>query len=306
MIGNCEIDETTNKLYVKNHHPKYSFCMDIRDFLIKEDLPDELFRLDVLDGSPPCTSFSMAGDRENAWGKEKTFAEGKVKQRLDDLFFPFIGIAKRLRPKVVVAENVEGLVAGKAKGYVREIIREFDAAGYSVQLFKLNAATMGVPQQRIRVFFIGKRKDLGLPELKLSFNERPILFGEYRSIEGKEPNKHEKELLSKRKIGEDDLGEINKRLRNKNVGFTSPIVYDEKICKTVISAGQMYRGADGKMFSDLDIIHTQSFPEDFNFCGRPPKFYCGMSVPPLMTAAIADQIYIQYGDKLKESGEVIV
>ncbi|XBO87446.1 hypothetical protein AAGG52_04690 [Bacillus licheniformis] len=61
--------------------------MDIRDFNKMENLPDELFNLDIFDGSPPCSVFSIAGDREKAWGKEKAFREGQAKQSLDDLFF---------------------------------------------------------------------------------------------------------------------------------------------------------------------------------------------------------------------------
>lgn len=294
VVGNCEIDEKTNAIYKLNHHPKYNFCMDIRELAKKEDLPEELYHLDVLDGSPPCTSFSMAGDREKAWGKQKKFAEGKVLQRLDDLFFPFIELANKLKPKIVVAENVEGMVGGNAKGYVSEIIKEFDNAGYDVQLFKLNAATMGVPQKRVRVFFIARRKDLNLPKLKLQFNEKPICFGEYRSGTGTKPSEHEQRLLSKRKPTDKKLSDINQRLRRKNVGFTSPIVWDDDVCPTVTSAGSMFRGADGLCFSDTDIIISQTFPLDFNFVNRGPKFYCGMSVPPLMMFKIAEQINKQW------------
>lgn len=77
--------------------------MDIRDFLEKEDLPEDLYNLDILDGSPPCSTFSMAGDRENSWNKLKVFREGQKKQRLDDLFFVFIALVKKLQPKVAVA-----------------------------------------------------------------------------------------------------------------------------------------------------------------------------------------------------------
>lgn len=293
VLGNNEIDEKTNAIYKANHHPKYSFNMDIRDMVKVDDLPKELYDLDVLDGSPPCTSFSMAGDREKAWGKEKKFAEGNVMQKLDDLFFPFIELGKKLQPKVIVAENVEGLLNGNAKGYVHEILTAFDQAGYEVQLFKLNAATMGVPQKRVRVFFVARRKDLNLPKLKLSFNEKPICFGEYRSDKGVMPSKHEWELLSKRKKNDKKLADINLRLRNKNVGFTSPIVWDDDVCPTVASAGSIFRGADGMAFSDEDIILTQSFPLDYDFKGGKPKFYCGMSVPPIMMFKIAEQIYQQ-------------
>lgn len=44
-----------------------------------------------------------------------------------------------------MAENVKGLIIGNAKGYVKQIFREFNEAGYETQLFLLNAAAMGVP-----------------------------------------------------------------------------------------------------------------------------------------------------------------
>lgn len=72
-------------------------------------------------------------------------------------------------------------VAGNAKGYVNEIIKAFKSAGYSVQIFLLDAQTMGVPQRRKRVFFIARRNDLNLPKLVLDFREKPIHFGEVRS-----------------------------------------------------------------------------------------------------------------------------
>lgn len=84
VLGNCEIDKKMNKVYVKNHNPKYNFEMDIRDFnnLPDTDIPKELFDLDILDGSPPCTTFSMVGLREQTWGKEKKFREGQKNKSL--------------------------------------------------------------------------------------------------------------------------------------------------------------------------------------------------------------------------------
>ena len=78
VIGDLELDARMNKVYVKNHHPKYNFLMDIRDFNKKEDLPEELYNLDILDSSPPCSLFSMAGVREEGWGKEKKFQIGRA------------------------------------------------------------------------------------------------------------------------------------------------------------------------------------------------------------------------------------
>mgnify|MGYP001129866832 CR=1 FL=1 len=76
VIGNCEIDSKMNDIYVKNHKPKHNYCEDLREFNKRSNLPAELYELDVLDGSPPCTAFSMAGKREETWGKRKKFREG--------------------------------------------------------------------------------------------------------------------------------------------------------------------------------------------------------------------------------------
>lgn len=97
VIGNCEIDPDMMEVYKTNHHPRYSFLMDIRDFvkLPDHEIPEELFHLDVLDGSPPCSVFSTAGVREEGWNTEKVFREGQAKQRLDDLFLYFIAADRK-------------------------------------------------------------------------------------------------------------------------------------------------------------------------------------------------------------------
>lgn len=79
---------------------------------------------------------------------------------MDDLFFVYIALVKRLQPKVAIAENVKGLSAGTAKGYCNEIFKSFREAGYDVQMFLLNSSVMGVPQARERVFFVAHRKDV--------------------------------------------------------------------------------------------------------------------------------------------------
>lgn len=133
VIGCNEIDPKINEVYVENHHPRLNFNCDIRELVTKakeKTLPNELYNLDILDGSPPCSTFSIAGNRERDWGKEKKFREGQSKQILDTLFFDFIELAKELKPKVVVAENVKGILLGNAVDYVRRIYKDFEDAGY--------------------------------------------------------------------------------------------------------------------------------------------------------------------------------
>jgi len=295
-LGGVEIDPRMADLYKANHKPKHLFLEDIRAFADREDFPDDLYDLDILDGSPPCSSFSLSGNREKDWGKEKVFAEGQTAQRLDDLFFDYILLAKKLQPKVVIAENVKGLIAGNAKAYVKSIKSKFEDAGYKVQLFLLNAASMGVPQLRERVFFICQRKDLNFPLLKLKFNLKAIKFGEYRSQNGsgRPVAAMTKHLLANRMQSDKKIADINMRLYKKVSGYTRPIVKDSDVCPTIVASSDMFRHFDAEHFTPQDLQNAGSYPLDYNFKSVNPKYLIGMSVPPVMTAQIAYQIFKQW------------
>jgi DNA (cytosine-5)-methyltransferase 1 len=116
--------------------------------------------LDILDGSPPCASFSTAGKREKAWGTVKKYSDSR--QRTDDLFYEFARLVEGVQPKVFVAENVSGLIKGTAKGYFLRILERLQGAGYRVEARLLDAQWLGVPQARKRLIFVGVRQDLGL------------------------------------------------------------------------------------------------------------------------------------------------
>ena len=188
-LTNWEVSKDGNLLaYATNASGSDWQIWRVRDVISGKDLPDELYNLDILDGSPPCSSFSMAGNREKDWGKEKKFREGQAEQILDNLFFDFIDLAKELQPKVVIAENVKGILLGEAVQYVRRIYDAFRDAGYSLKIkpYLLDASKMGVPQKRERVFFVALRNDLAepfmeqidmfqrAPKLKLNFNGKKV------------------------------------------------------------------------------------------------------------------------------------
>lgn len=292
VLGNVEIDAQMNELYKKNHHPKYNYEMDLRDFNKKNDLPDELYQLDILDGSPPCSTFSTAGLREKAWGKEKKFREGQKYQTLDDLFFVFLDTVEKLKPKVVIAENVTGIIKGNAKGYVAEIVNRFHKLGYDVQIFQLNAATMNVPQQRERVFFIANNQ--GYPKLKLNFKNAPIAFGKVRSKKGVPYNGKLKGLLTHYKHGDRNLSSIAKRQIGKASYFNATICADDEVHATLTSGGRAFRAYDFELLSNKDIINISTFPQDYDFGTANPKYVCGMCVPPNMMANIANEVYRQW------------
>ena len=115
--------------------------------------------IDLLDGSPPCSAFSKAGVRQKNWHKEVAYSDGMV-QNVDGLFMEFARILKGLQPKTFAAENVEGLVMGKAFGRFKRILAALQDCGYIVSARVLDAQWLGVPQKRRRLVFVGVRRDL--------------------------------------------------------------------------------------------------------------------------------------------------
>ncbi len=306
VIGCNEIDQRMMDIYRENHNPKHAFTEPIQTFKNRCDLPSELYSLDILDGSPPCSSFSMAGNREKDWSKERKFREGQASQVLDTLFFDFIDLAKMLQPKVVVAENVKGLLLGGAKKYVIDIYEAFESAGYYLQHFVLDASKMGVPQRRERVFFIALRKDLAdkflhqkdlfahVPSLSLLFNEPEIPFGEILNNDGGHSNGLLKRLWPITEIGKGPDGN----------SFFSYVKCDPKKPLPTINGGgknvtvNLMHPFQQRYLNNMEIILASSFPTDYNFKTQRPGYVCGMSVPPVMVAQIAKKIHEQWLSKI--------
>lgn len=156
-----EFIPAAQEVYRLNHPTSILNTEDIRAVdpqMILDAIQLPAGSIDILDGSPPCASFSLAGKRSKGWGEVKPYSD--TQQRVDDLFFEYARILKGLQPKVFVAENVSGLVKGVAKGYFKEILQALKACGYRVKAKLLDAQWLGVPQMRQRVIFMGVREDL--------------------------------------------------------------------------------------------------------------------------------------------------
>ena len=312
VIGHNDIDPKMVEVYKENHKPKYSYLESITTFAKRKDLPQELYNLDILDGSPPCSSFSMAGNREKDWGKEKKFREGQELQVLDTLFFDFIDLANQLKPKVVVAENVKGLLLGAAKEYVIKIYKAFDEAGYTCQHFLLNASKMGVPQRRERVFFIALRKDLAgpfmqqvdmfteLPKLELEFDEEDVVYSEIETEEkGKPVLKKIQDVFYEINAGE-QCGNFFRRTIGKETYFNYNKAHPKQVLPTITANTDSgtFHYSKPYYLSDEELKLAGSYFLDYNFLKLKPKYLIGMSVPPLVTAKISLKIYEQWLSKL--------
>ena len=251
--------------------------------------------LDLLDGSPPCASFSTSGKKEKDWGKTKTYSD--TSQRTDDLFFEYIRFVKAMKPRVFVAENVSGLIKGTSKGYFLEILAAMKACGYDVEARLLDAQWLGVPQQRQRVIFIGTRKDLKIrpafpAPLPYRYGVRDAFVGlpTGLAVEGDAPSIEG--LAIGREYDKLNLGETSKKffnLKRAPLAEPSQTITAQGGGRTIAS---VCHPTERRKFSIAELKRISGFPDDFQLSGSYEKQWerLGRAVPPLMSKAIGQAI----------------
>lgn len=300
-----EIDPLAQKVYHENFPNTRIIPTDIREINCEEVLKDlnrKKGELDILDGSPPCSSFSMAGARERDWGKKKVFSEGQAEQVLDDLFFEYSRLVKEIQPKIFVAENVKGLVSGVAKGYFKLIIEELKKCGYVVKVSVINSAYLSVPQARERVVIIGIRQDLYKPEFKDKFFPKPVskpitisqALKDIDTTQVKELNPRGRQFIlwQMTKPGE-SFENANKMIFRSKSGYTSIKVNPNKPCPTITASPNLFHWSEPRYLSITEINRLMSFPDDYKNSGSFGKQWAriGYAVPPFMIMHIAANIY---------------
>ncbi len=135
-IGYSDVDKYAIQIYEKHfEHKNYGDITKIK----AENLPD----FDLLCGGFPCQAFSIAGKRR---GFEDTRGT---------LFFDVARILDYKRPRLVLLENVKGLLSHENGRTFKTIISTLAELGYSVEWQVLNSKNFGVPQNRERVFIAG-------------------------------------------------------------------------------------------------------------------------------------------------------
>jgi DNA (cytosine-5)-methyltransferase 1 len=312
VLGCCEIDPKMNEVYVKNHNPKYNYVMDIRDFnrIPNDELPSELLDIDILDGSPPCTTFSLAGDREKSWGKKKKFREGQKEQTLDDLSFVFIETIKKLKPKTAIIENVEGLLLGEAFAYVQKIYKQIEEAGYKVHHWLLKGELMGIPQKRHRVFFIAIRNDVGIDpvELNLSFNYSPVTYADIKegTLHPIKPDQVNYRVVNCAVDDDRTIADTRARIGMKPSSFQTRYVRDNDIPPTQRGKADLIDIKEKAYVGWETIRNIQTFPRDYNFiefARSNVAYICGMSVPPIMMKRIVQRLIDEGVFNYKIGGE---
>jgi DNA (cytosine-5)-methyltransferase 1 len=248
---------SAQETYAENYPKTHIFKQDIRELtgdMILQKINIKKGELDILDGSPPCSSFSIAGAKEKMWGEVKKYSD--TEQRTDDLFFEFSRILNEVQPKVFVCENVAGLTSGASKhllgsdqfnmfgGEENTIYHSLVNCGYNVRYKVINAKHYGVPQNRERTIFIGVRKDIKAEITYPKINNEIVSLGEaLNNVECIEMNR--------KAFGENEP----RRVEKKNVCFT--ITADGlgatrryKVIRHGLNVAQKDRNDESKLFTD--------------------------------------------------------
>jgi DNA (cytosine-5)-methyltransferase 1 len=275
--------------------------------------------LDVLDGSPPCSAFSLAGKRARGWNHIKPYSEDKV-QRTDDLYFEFIRLLGDIQPRVFVAENVASLTYGVARGYFLSIIEGMRKAGYVVKASILNSMYFNVAQARKRLFFIGIREDLSkkynvFPSFPIPNNNYTTVFQAWQGLK-----QTKEEIDEAAKMGNSIKQMLSFVKSGKKASDTHPRksyfslarldYYKPSPTVTVLAYNslkeQSRRAAlchptEDRYLTIKELSRICSYPDDFIFTGNFSQKWERMarSVPPNLMKEVANNVRVNILDRMK-------
>ncbi len=296
-----------------------------KDFLEPFDMKPG--QLDILDGSPPCSAFSVAGKlshgkggkHSDGWGQTKKYSDDQIVENIEDLFFEFLRVADDIKPKVIVGENVKGLTIGEAKEYFNRINNEFTNIGYDVSAKVLDSKHFGVPQTRARTIFIGVRQDItskiGLTFMNIASifpSENKELVSLEEGLEGLEINEEEAKWLEEKwqntayykatsslmptdpekVLSGDDYGQKSKHFNMKRASRFKPAPTVTAMGSGATNAGTIHWNVQRKL-TIKELKRIMSLPDDFKLTGtfNQQAERCGRMVPSLMMKAIAESVY---------------
>lgn len=302
--------------YIANNPTTHVDDRDIRE-VQPQDILDVLGlgagELDVLEGSPPCASFSLSGNRDADWGKVKKYSD--TRQRTDDLFDEYARLLKGLQPRTFVAENVRGMIIGRAKGFYKYIHSLLSACGYNVEARVIDSQWLGTPQMRQRLIFIGTRTDLptapAFPaSLPYQYSVTDALGPmKYRFANGGSfVNSTVEDLQDKPsptitvgpratnsrhfQVYDDDrtgLPFVDGRLRDPETMAPIDLPVQYRHSRRVGSAQSVMTPIHPRRFTLTELRRICGFPDDFALTGTYEQRWerMGRAVPPLMMARIA-------------------
>lgn len=272
-----DIDPDAVATYRKNIGDHITLA-DIRDIDINT-IPNA----DVVVGGFPCQGFSMANLKRNI-ADERNF-----------LYIFFYQTIRHKQPKFFIAENVKGILSLGGGSVVKQIIEDFNEAGYIVEVHKVNMADYGVPQHRERVIFLGQRKDLGeqmlyrFPSTTHSKDGKSLPL--WKSI---------KTALDETMINDNDPNNYGSNYKFTPRNFTAHRTTDpNKPSPTILARGNgkggvcaipHYNGERRLTIRESAVVQT--FPNDFVFIGKMGSCYrqIGNAVPVAFGKILGEEL----------------
>lgn len=255
-------------------------CDDIKNIDISA-LPNA----DVVVGGFPCQGFSQAN-------RLRTLEDDR-----NQLYRFFYNTIKVKQPKYFIAENVKGILSlGKGEA-IKQIVADFEAAGYITSVNLVNMADYGVPQTRQRVIIIGQRVDLG-KELRFIFpqptHSKTGELPQWVSI--KEAIDHFSDPDKENNV----LNHVYSAYKVEYRNFTGHRKTDpDKPSPTVLARGNGKGGVCAiphyngrRRLTIRESASVQTFPEDFHFVGTMNSCYrqIGNAVPVLFARKLGDEL----------------
>lgn len=163
IAGGVDFNQDAIKTFNKNFKNAKGLCCDLSKMSEEEikKVFGDLSDIDVVIGGPPCQGFSAAN-------RNKIEDDPRNK-----LFFEFVKFVDIAKPKAIVIENVRGIIS-ENNGYAKkQIYKIFEERGYKVNNKVLDASDYGVPQKRMRNFFVMLR-DKAFDFEKMEKSEKKI------------------------------------------------------------------------------------------------------------------------------------
>lgn len=286
-VASVEFDAMACKTYRKNFdHSVVDGDITLAD--TKQKLYDIIYgrEVDVVCGGFPCQGFSTSGKR---------IADDPRNR----LFYEFVDVVRRVRPKVVIGENVNGILTMQKGEVVNTIIKEFEALGYTMDVKVLKAADYGVPQLRERVIFIGNRIGTfnSYPAPRFSVNQYISVREAIADLVGKPESielshvfaKHGAKMKARMAALKEGEGLYKNRKDSCRKLFwdkPSPTVKDNH-------GNCFVHPIENRSLTAREMARLQSFPDWFDFSEVANKYQLrqiGNAVPPLMAKAIGEEI----------------
>lgn len=248
----------------------------------------------VFIGGPPCQPFSIAANQRFSKDGNNFKRVGFSHEKNGNLFFNYIELIKKFKPKVFLVENVPGLKEIDGGKQLKEAIDGLKASGYDfIEHYKVDASDYCVPQQRIRLIIIGVRGK-GQFSMPAPTAEKVCCSAVLQGVSDSLLQNNEKRMhnaASIKRYAELDYGQRDQLGRVDRLDPTVP-------SKTVIAGGTNGGGRSHlhpeipRTLSVRECARLQSFPDDYVFVGPTARQFTqvGNAVPPILAAQIATSI----------------